>query len=132
MFKNSAGCRIAAIEYTSKNRRFSLALQPPDGGPEFRVAFTDVAAYRFGNSNFGVIASVSPSSLGELIADNWQQILLADQSGLWPGRLPHDPSSAAAIASQLGLRGFTISLDSGSLAWAISKDFVLLGRRWRA
>lgn len=129
MFENFAGCRVAATEYTSKHRRFSLALQPPDGGPEFRVAFTEIAAYRFSNSSFGVITSVAPSPLGGLIASDWQQILLADQSGLWPGRLPQSPSAAAEMAQQLGLRGFTISMDSGALAWAISKDFVLLGRR---
>ncbi|GEM_PF-2864201 len=132
MFKNAPGCRISGTEYASKHRRFSLTLQPPDGGDEFWVAFTDVAAYRFETSSYGVIASVLQSPLDSLIRGDWQQILLADQSGLWPGLLPSDPPAATAMASRLGLRGFTISLDSGACSWAISNDFVLLGRRKRA
>ncbi|WP_139215491.1 hypothetical protein [Lysobacter sp. cf310] len=131
MFNDSAGCLITGTEYTSKHRRFSLILQPADGTPEFKVSFTDVAAYRFNKSHFGIITSVSVSPLDELTGD-WDQMLVADQSGLWPGRLPGSPTEAAAMASRLGLRGFTISLDSGERAWAISSDFVLLGRRQRA
>jgi hypothetical protein len=132
MFKDASDCRIAATEYTSKHRRFSLTLQPPGGGTEFCVAFTDVAAYRFDDSCFGVIVTVHPAPAGAIIASDWQQILVAGQSGLWPGRLPPDPPSVTAMASRLGLRGFTIALASGARAWAISKDFVLLGRRARA
>jgi hypothetical protein len=132
MFKDASHCRIAATEYTSRHRRFSLTLEPPDGGAEFCVAFTDVAAYRFDPSCFGIIFAVQPTPAAAIIASDWQQILVADQSGLWPGRLPPDPPSVTAMASRLGLRGFTITLVSGARAWAISKDFVLLGRRARA
>ena len=132
MFNDAAGCRIVGTEYTSKHQRFSLTLQPGDDSPEFRVAFTQVAAYRFGPANFGVIASVEATPLSDLITGDWSQIRVADQSGLWPGPLPRNPSAAAATASHLGLRGFTICLESGATAWAISKDFVLLGRRQRA
>lgn len=131
MFNDSVGCLITGTEYTSKHRRFSLILQPADGTPEFKVAFTDVAAYRFDNSHFGIITSLDASPLDKL-TDDWDQMLIADQSGLWPGRLLGSPTEAAAMASRLGLRGFTISLDSGERAWAISSDFVLLGRRQRA
>lgn len=128
MFNDSAGCLITGTDYTSKHRRFALVLQPAAGSPEFKVGFTDVAAYRFDKSHFGIISSVDVSPLDTLTSD-WDQMLVADQSGLWPGRLPESPAEAAAMASRLGLRGFTISLDSGARAWAISSDFVLLGRR---
>lgn len=132
MFKDASDCRITATEYTSKHRRLSLTLRPPEGGAEFCVAFTDVAAYRFDPSCFGVIVTVRQTPLGPIIANDWQQILAADQSGLWPGPLPQDPLLVTAMASRLGLLGFTITLASGVCVWVISKDFVLLGRRSRA
>jgi hypothetical protein len=132
MFNDAAGCLIVGTEYTSKHGRFALILDPDDGDPEFKVAFTEVAAYRFGKQHFGRITSVATSPVEDLIAGDWEQILIADQSGLWPGQLPRDSSEATAVASRLGLSGFTISLDSGERAWAISRDFILLGRRQRA
>lgn len=131
MFKDASNCGIVATEYSPRYRRFSLTLRPQDGGLEFRVGFTDVAAYRFDNLCSDVIVTVSPTPLGVIVANDWQQFLVADQSGLWPGPLPR-PHSVVAVASRLDLRGFTISLASGACAWAISKDFVLLGRRARA
>lgn len=129
MFNDSKGCRIVGTTYTSKHRRFSLILVPPDGGIEFSVAFTEVAAYRFRDTNFGVITSICSAPLGDLITQDWEQITVADQSGLWPGRLPTGPTEATEFASHLGLRGFSIITESGPAAWAISKDFALLGRR---
>ena len=129
MFNDSKGCRIVGTTYTSKHRRLSLTLAPPGGGVEFSVAFTEVAAYRFRDTNFGVIASICHAPLRDLINQDWQQIIVADQSGLWPGQLPAGPAEATAFAAHLGLRGFSIVTESGPAAWAISKDFVLLGRR---
>lgn len=131
MFIDAAGCRIAATEYTSKHRRLSLRLQPLDVSDEFTVAFTEVAAYSFDRSHFGVISSIAVTPLGVLTND-WEKMLFADQSGLWPGSLPASPEEAANVASRLGLRGFTISFESGVRAWVICSDFVLLGRRQRA
>ena len=132
MFEGAANCRVVGTDYTSKHHRFALMLQPPDGGPKFRVAFTDIAAYYFDTSNFSVIAAVCETPLTALISNNWQQILIADQSGLWPGLLPNNATAVSAMASRLGLRGYTITLDTGAYAWAISSDFALLGRRNRA
>lgn len=129
MFNDSRGCRIVGTIYSSRHRRFSLTLAPPDGGFEFSVAFTEVAAYLFRDTNFDVIASICHAPLHDLINQDWEQITFADRSGLWPGRLPTSPAEATAFASRLGLQGFSIVTESGPIAWAISKDFVLLGRR---
>ena len=130
MFTGSSGCRLVGTEYTSKHQRLSLLLLPPDGTPEFKAAFTDLAAYRIDSSHLGnVIVAVEAAHPADLISCDWDRVLAADQSGTWPGPLPSDPAAASALASRIGLGGFTITLHSGQRAWAISRDFVLLGRR---
>ena len=132
MFTGSSGCQITGTEYTSKHQRLSLYLLPPGGEPQFTVAFTDVAAYKITPELGEVILAVYTAPTSDLISANWDQVLLATQSGLWPGPAPQDPADASALASRLALTGFTIKFNSGESAWAISRDFVLLGRRQRA
>ena len=132
MFTGSSGCQIAGTEYTSKHQRLSLYLLPPNGEPEFTAAFTDVAAYKIAPKLGRVILTVHTVPTSELISANWDQVLLANQSGLWPGPAPQNPADASTLAFHLGLAGFTITFNSGESAWAISRDFVLLGRRQRA
>ena len=133
MIIDSAGCKIVGTEYTSEHQRLALCLLPPDGAPEFKSAFTDLAAYRLDSTHLGkVIVSIEEVAPATLIVSDWERLAAADQSGTWPGPSLTSPSDATALASRVGLRAFRINLRSGQGAWAISRDYVLLGRRQRA
>ena len=130
MFTDSAGCQLVGIDYTSKHQRIALCLLAPNGASEFRAAFTSVAAYQIDKAHLGsVVAQVEAVSAADLILKHWDRILVADQSGTWPGPAPSDGAAASAFALHAGLRGFKIAFESGHGAWAIGRDYVLLGHR---
>lgn len=132
MFTESAGCQLVGTDYTSKHERVALCLLPPDGAAEFRAAFTSVAAYQIDKAHLGsVVAVVEVVPVVDLILQYWDRILEADEAGIWPGPTPADGAPASAFALHAGLRGFKIAFQSGHEAWAISRDYVLLGHRLR-
>ena len=132
MFTESAGCQLVGIDYTSKHQRVALCLLPPDGAPKFRAAFTNVAAYQIDKAHLGsVVAEVEGVPVADLILQYWDRILADDQAGIWPGPTPSNGAAASAFALHAGLRGFKIAFESGHGAWAISRDYVLLGHRSR-
>jgi hypothetical protein len=132
MFTESAGCQLVGINYTSKHQRVALCLLLPDGAPEFKTAFTNVAAYQIDKAHLGsVVVKVEAVPIADLILQYWDHILEADQSGMWPGPTPSNGAAASAFVLLAGLRGFKIAFESGHGAWAISRDYVLLGHRVR-
>jgi hypothetical protein len=130
MFTNASGCQLVGYDYTDKHgHRLALHLLPIEGPPQFRVAFTSIAAYRIDRDHLGsLILSVKHEPLENLIQD-WDRVVAAQIAGTWPGPTLTDCDAATDFALSAGLRGFRIALDSGHHVWAIGRDFVLLGQR---
>ena len=132
MFNESSGCRIVGMSYTSKHYRFSLSLLPSDGKAEFSTAFVDVAAYSDSKTILGkIVTSVEIVRPIELIQSDWGRIIRADMAGTWPGPLPSNPQDAADFVTKIGLNGYRINVEDQEYGWALSRDYVRLGRRSR-
>jgi len=131
MFLGACGNKLLGAEFTSKHQRLALTLARLDGS-KFQAAFTNLAAYKLRSSQLGrLVVSISRVEVASLAAADWEQIVAADQSGTWPAEFPANPEIAAQQAAASSLSGFRIELSGCEPAWAISRDFVLLGRQTR-
>lgn len=131
MFSGAGGNEIVGTEYASKHSRLALTLAPP-AGPEFKVAFTGLAAYLLRSRQLGrEILALHKTDIGTLAQADWDRFEAADQSDTWPANLPSGPEGIAQQISSLALTGYKIELAGCEPAWVVSKDFVLLGRKPR-
>jgi hypothetical protein len=118
------------VGYTSKHNRLVFNLEPQPPSAAFQAAFEKVAAYRVPNEVLGkIIESIQLCAVPQLLASDWEAVLIATQSGTWPGPPPGHPSEALALVQSLGLKGFLIHFQSQKPAWVLARQYVRLGRR---
>ena len=133
MYKETAGNKLIGTDYSSKHNRLSLLLEPSDSRPEYKASFVNVVAY----SNFThllgkIIIEVIKEPPKELFENDWERVIRADMAGIWPGPPPQDINEATKVVTEIGLNGYRVNVENGEYGWAVSRDYVLLGRRARA
>jgi hypothetical protein len=129
MFTDSAGCQLKGFDFTSKLNRLSLALWRSDLS-DFKVAFNDVVAFNLDRRFLGEeIKLVRPVPLGPLLSSQPDKIESAIQWGIWPNGITENQLASPGELVGQGFSGFQILFCSSSIAWVISRDFILLGRK---